>query len=163
MTSGVRFVFSPALYPRSTIENKMVFAHGKLMELKTRNGEISLRVKDEKGEWEGFIEERNAPVLSENMNVRAYGIISAQPDGRNVLACKWIRMIDELEKEFCVRQTSIEWERLTQEHAGLNELKPFVRPEPKLVKTEIKTVKPAENTPNEFISAAEINVEREYL
>lgn len=163
MTTGVRFVFSPALYPRSTMENKMVFVHGNVNEAKIRNGELVVRVKDEKGEWEGFMEERNAPALSEGMIVRAYGIISAQPDGRNVLACKWIRTMDEQEREFCVRQTNSEWERLTQEHAELNELKAFVRPEPKLVKTEQKVTQTRENEPNEFISAAEIKVEREYL
>lgn len=163
MTTGVRFVFSPALYPRSTMENKMVFVHGNVNEAKIRNGELVVRVKDEKGEWEGFMEERNAPALSEGLFVRAYGIISAQPDGRNVLACKWIRTMDEQEREFCVKQTNVEWTRLTEEHAELNELKPFVRPEPKLVKTEQKVTQTRENEPNEFISAAEIKVEREYL
>lgn len=163
MTSGVQFVFSPALYPRSTLENKMVFAHGNVNEVKTRNGEVVLRVKDEKGEWEGFMEERNAPALNTGMVVRAYGIISAQPDGRNVLACKWIRTVDEAESEFCARQTREEWARIMEEHAELRELKPFVRPAPKLVKTELNVVQTRENEPNEFISAAEIKVEREYL
>ncbi len=163
MTTGVLFIFSPALYPRSTLENKMVFTHGAVQELKMRNGEVVVRVKDEKGEWEGFIEEKNAPAMSEGLMVRAYGIISAQPDGRNVLACKWIKMIHDEEQQFCTRKTNETWEKLTNEHAELAELKPFVLPQPKLVKTEHTIAKPIENASAEFISAAEIKVEREYL
>ncbi len=163
MTSGVQFVFSPALYPRSTLENKIVFTHGNIQETKMRNGELVVRVKDEKGEWEGFIEERNAPALSEGQVVRAYGIISAQPDGRNVLACKWIKIIGEEESVFCTRKTNETWKKMISEHAELAELKPHVLPPPKLVKMEHPIAKPAENHPSEFISAAEIKVEREYL
>src|ERR1051325_1292752 len=101
MTSGVLFVFSPALYPGSMLENQIVFGHGTIQELKMRNGEMGFRVKDEKGEWEGFIEERNAPALNVGESVRVYGIVSAQPDGRNVLACKWIKSVGAEEMQFC--------------------------------------------------------------
>jgi hypothetical protein len=163
MTQGVQFVFSPATFPRSTMENKMVFCHGTIIEWKTRNGEVTFRVKDEKGEWEGFIEERKTLELSENTNVRAYGMISPQPDGRNVLACAWVKVISDEEKQFCERKTRETWEKLTQENVKLLELTPFVRPPPKLVKVEEKIPLKTGTTNVDFISAAEINVEREYL
>lgn len=163
MSSGVIFIFSPALYPGSPLENKLVFAHGEIIHVKARNGEIDFRIKDEKGEWEGFIEERNAPALNAGEIVRVYGIISAQPDGRNVLACKWMKTIQEEEKQFCARKTTEEWTRVVGEHAQLNGLKPYEFPQPKIVKVEQKVVQKRESDENEFISAAEIKVEREYL
>lgn len=163
MTSGVQFVFSPALFPRSTMENKMVFCHGTIVEWKTRNGEITFRVKDEKGEWEGFIEGRKTRELVENTDMRAYGMISPQPDGRNVLACAWVKNIHAEEKQFCEKKTRETWEKLTREHVELAAITPFVRPLPKLVKVEEKIPPKTETANVEFISAAEINVEREYL
>lgn len=163
MTSGVVFVFSPALFPRSTMENYFVFAHGTILEVKSRKGEVIFRVKDEKGEWEGYLEEKNAQTLVEGQVVRAYGTISPQPDGKNVLACKWIKHVNGEEKEFCEKKTLEEWENVVREHSTLNGLKPFERPTPKIVNIEHETLNVTKDEPQEFISAAEIKVEREYL
>lgn len=163
MSTGIIFTFAPATFPRTPLENKMVFMHGSIKESKTRMNEIVFRAMDEKGEWEGYAEEKNSPALENGITVRALGIITSQPDGRNVLACKWIKIVEPDENEFAERQTRKDWEKMCTEHATLNELKPFEMPKPKMVKTEEKIIQPQENKENEFISAAEIKVEREYL
>jgi hypothetical protein len=163
MTNSISFVFSPALYPNTPLAGSNVFTHGSVVEIKTRNGELVVRVKDEKGEWEGYAEEKNTPTINTGMNVRAYGTINPQPDGRNMLACAWIKEVSNEEKEYCERKTRTTWETLTQTHAALSTINPFVRPAPQLVKTETTIVTDAQPKENEFISAAEIKVEREYL
>ena len=163
MSTGILFAFAPATFPRTPLENKMVFMHGIIRENKTRMNEIVFRVGDEKGEWEGYAEEKNSPALNTGATIRALGIITSQPDGRNVLACKWVKIVEADENEFAERQTRKEWEKLCTEHALLNELKPFEMPKPKMVKMEEKIIKTHDSKENEFISAAEIKVEREYL
>lgn len=163
MSTGILFAFAPATFPRTPLENRMVFMHGSIKESKTRMNEIVFRATDEKGEWEGYAEQKNAPTLESGITVRALGIITAQPDGRNVLACKWVKIVEADESEFAKRLTRKDWEKQCGDHPTLNELKPFEMPKPKMVKTEEKIIQPKENPENEFISAAEIKVEREYL
>ncbi len=163
MSTGVIFVYAPALYPDAKLSQKNVFTHGKIIEIKERPGETIVRVNDEKGEWEGYLDTQKKITLSEGMNIRAYGTISTQPDGRNMLACAWIKPTEHEENEFCQRKTRETWEKITQENPRINDAKPFVRPTPVLVKTETPIQSPAKTTANEFISAAEIKVEHEYL
>ncbi|MBM3282282.1 MAG: hypothetical protein FJY86_03000 [Candidatus Diapherotrites archaeon] len=162
MNNPTLFVFSPALYPNTPLSGKNVFTHGNIIETKNRNGELVVRVKDEKGEWEGYAEEKKTPMLNVGTHVRAYGSINAQPDGRNMLACTWIKEISTEEKEYCERKTRHEWGALTQTNATLSTIQPHIMPAPKLVKTET-IVTHAQPKENEFISAAEFKVEREYL
>lgn len=163
MSTGIIFVYAPATFPNTPLENRMAFMHGTIRESKTRMNEIVFRVQDTKGEWEGYAEEKNTPMLNTGTTIRALGIITSQPDGRNVLACKWVKIIEKEENEFAERYTQKDWEKLSQEHAILNELKPHEMPKPKMVKTEEKIIKTMQKDENEFISAAEIKVEREYL
>ncbi len=163
MNNPTIFVFSPALYPNTPLTGKNVFTHGNITEIKNRNGEIVVRVKDEKGEWEGYAEEKKTQTFNVGNSVRAYGSINAQPDGRNMLSCTWIKEISTEEKEFCERKTREMWEKLTQTHSTLSTIQPHTMPAPKLVKTETTIVTHAQPKENEFISAAEFKVEREYL
>ena len=78
-------LFFPRAVPSLNAGKQNGFTHGAVQNSKW-NGEVVVRVKDEKGEWEGFTEEKNAPAMSEGLMV-CVRIISAQPDGRNVLAC----------------------------------------------------------------------------
>ena len=162
MTPGVQFVFSFATYAQTPLVNRRVFLHGEIIHGKHRNGEMVIEVKDEKGIWEGFAEEKKGESFTEGQKVRAYGVILSQPDEKNTLSCQWIKTIETEEWEYCVRQTRKEWEVLLQTHPELETLKPFELPKPKIVKMNTQTV-PKTTEPNEFISAAEIKVEREYL
>ncbi len=162
MHTGVTFVYSPALYPQSPLENKDVFTHGVLAETKTRNGERIIKVKDEKGEWEGFAEETKIENAQVGERVRAYGTILAQPDGKLALSIRWAKKVGEEEYAFCQKETHNEWNNLVQQHATLNVLIPYKAPAPKIISHTLNSI-PAKAEPSEFISAAEFKVEREYL
>jgi hypothetical protein len=162
---SVRFTFSPALYPQTPFVNHSVFLHGEIVEIKTRQNEQIVRAKDEKGEWNAYAESTIALFEKGNL-VRAYGIIVSQPDGNTMLAAKWIKKIEKEEYEYCQRETGVEWEKMEKENPSLKGLKPFV-PKKNIEKnppTQAEnTSKVHPETDSDFIPAAQLKIEREYL
>lgn len=158
----MKFVYAPALYPSSPLEGEDVFLHGECVETKTRNGELVVRARDEKGEWEAYGE--HAVGVTKGTPLRAYGTIAAQPDGRMMLAAKWIKPVEQDEMEYCKKKTHQEWTHLIEAKPELSTLAPFVPPKPVTKTLQVETT-PPKNAQNDtdFVSASEIKIEREYL
>lgn len=161
---GVQFVFSPALYPQTPLSNHTAFAHGNVLETKQRNGELVIRVKDEKGEWEAY-GEGNATDFQIGETVRAYGLIVPQPDGKMMLAAKWIKKTNPDEHAYCIRHAQKEWNTIIEKNPSISTLKPFELPKPKpgQIQTPLKETKSPPKDDEDFVSAHQLNVEKEYL
>ncbi len=161
---GVQFVFSPALYPQTPLSNHTVFLHGEIVEVKQRNQELTFRVKDAKGEWEAYAE-GDPRTFTTGEKVRAYGLIVPQPDGKMMLAAKWVKKIEADEWEYGIRSTEKEWAPLLENNPILSTLKPFELPKPRLGLVNVlqnKTKTPPKDD-DDFVSAHQIKVEKEYL
>lgn len=157
--SRARFIYSPATYPRSPLAGEWVFILGKLEEKQTNGNEIRLRVRDEKGIWEGY-GFALSPELETGKKVRGYGQLKAQPDGNMQVALQWAKEINEEEMLFCEKQTQLEWEKMVVEYSVLPLLTPF---EPKLTATIQKPLSTKPPQSEEFISANELQIERDYV
>lgn len=163
-SNPVRFVFAPALFPKTSLEGQLVFVHGKISEDKQRNGETVVKARDEKGEWEAYLEMQSNLTLEKEQKIRACGTITRQPDEKHVLAAKWIKKIDEKEYDYCMRSTQKEWEKIIQEHPSLNQLKPNqpIQSKP-FHQTESKKTIPKKEEESGFVSAHQIKIDREYV
>ncbi len=161
---GVQFVFSPALYPQTPLSNHTVFLHGEIVEVKQRNQELTFRIKDEKGEWEAY-GEGDPRTFNVGEKVRAYGLIVPQPDGKMMLAAKWVKKIETEEWEYCIRSTQKEWTPLLETNQSISTLKPFELPKPRpgIVQSIQTETKSPPKDDEDFISAHQIKVEKEYL
>ncbi len=163
-------VFAPALYPNTPLEGKWVLLHGTLSQQRGRRDETIIRARDEKGEWEAYAH-YSIPLLNTGESVRAYGRIMIQPDGSVQLAAQWIKKIEMEEAEYCLRETHANWEKIIQNHAGLQTLSPAV---PKPITTHAlppvaMVATPYAPTPtppakeDDFVPASELEVEKEYV
>lgn len=162
--SGVQFVFAPALFPQSPLSNHTVFLHGEIVEVKQRNMELTFRVKDEKGEWEAY-GEGSPTAYQTGEKVRGYGLIVPQPDGKMMLAAKWIKKVGNEEYDYCIRHAQQEWTSILEKNPSILTLKPFELPKSKtpMVSSSSRETKSASPDDSDFISASQLNVEREYL
>ncbi len=162
----VRFVFSPALYPKTPLVNTPVFVHGILTEVRVKPNEITLKGKDEKGDWCAYVEQY-VERFEIGQRVRAYGIVSTQPDGNIMLSAKWVKTITEEEYHYCEKETTRMWETTTNEYPVILTLNVFVAP--MIEKNNTAHSKTKEDSPpsveeeTDFIPAAQFKVEREYL
>ncbi|MEK6970866.1 MAG: hypothetical protein AABW68_04225 [archaeon] len=164
--SPVLFVYAPALYPGTPFLERAVFVHGKLVEVKIKPNETILKGEDAKGVWWAYVEQY-VERYEIGQRVRAYGIITAQPDGNVSLAAKWTKIIEEGEYAYCEEQSRNTWETLQKEQPVIDTLPPFHEraatrgnPHSSLSPT---AAKPTEKGEPEFIPADQLKVEREYI
>lgn len=138
--------------------------HGDIIECREGNGEVRVRAKDEKGEWEGYCPaDRGMNVPREKGKyVRTYGKIVAQPDGGMKVASQWIKEIEEREWGYCVEESQKEWIRLLEKHPELDTIRPFVleRVAPKM---GMEKKSPIKEEDAEFVAASEFTVERHFV
>lgn len=137
--------------------------HGEIKEVKRRNGEVILRCADEKGEWEAYLEFSFQFNLEIGQKVRGFGIIENQPDGKVVLAARWVKKTDENELAFCVHETQKNWETVCRAHPGVGELKPYVQPISKPMPIPAFTGATQAPESNEFVPASELKIERDFV
>jgi hypothetical protein len=160
-----KFAYSTALFQSTPLLGKNVFLHGKIEFIKKRTEEIILTGEDEKGTWEAYtgnIPQNLAEKFETGKNVRAYGSIISQPDGKNLLHAKWIVLVEKKEFEFAKEETKKEWEKLVREFPSLIELKPFI-PKPAEKKIQERPNPKRKEEDGDFVPANEFQVEREFV